>query len=41
MSYGIAWKDQLKQDDASKLTLFTFGSLLIVTDNFGLAQFMR
>lgn len=34
MPLGNAWKDQLKQDDASEFTLFSFSSLLLATNNF-------
>ncbi|KAF8038544.1 hypothetical protein BT93_B1166 [Corymbia citriodora subsp. variegata] len=34
MSPGNAWKDQLKQDEASEFTLFSFSSLLLATNNF-------
>ncbi|KAK3441369.1 hypothetical protein EUGRSUZ_B01363 [Eucalyptus grandis] len=34
MSPGNAWKDQLKQKDASEFTLFSFSSLLLATNNF-------
>ncbi|XP_039162845.1 G-type lectin S-receptor-like serine/threonine-protein kinase At1g61490 [Eucalyptus grandis] len=33
-SPGNAWKDQLKQKDASEFTLFSFSSLLLATNNF-------
>ncbi|KAF8038664.1 hypothetical protein BT93_B1259 [Corymbia citriodora subsp. variegata] len=38
MSPGNAWKDQLKQDDASECTLFSFSSLLLATNNFNAAN---
>ncbi|XP_048132226.1 G-type lectin S-receptor-like serine/threonine-protein kinase At1g61370 [Rhodamnia argentea] len=34
MSLGNSWKDQLKQVDASELTMFSFSNLLHVTNNF-------
>ncbi|KAL3749837.1 hypothetical protein ACJRO7_010890 [Eucalyptus globulus] len=34
MSFGNAWKDQLKQNDASQFKLFSFSSLLLATNNF-------
>ncbi|KAF8038670.1 hypothetical protein BT93_B1263 [Corymbia citriodora subsp. variegata] len=34
MSPGNPWKDQLKQDDTSEFTLFSFSSLLLATNNF-------
>ncbi|KAK3441408.1 hypothetical protein EUGRSUZ_B01621 [Eucalyptus grandis] len=34
MSFGNAWKDQLKQNDASQFKLFSFSSLILATNNF-------
>ncbi|XP_056172046.1 G-type lectin S-receptor-like serine/threonine-protein kinase At1g61480 [Syzygium oleosum] len=31
---GNAWKEQLKQDDALELTLFSFNNILLATDKF-------